>query len=167
MVSSSDDDGDGRESRSKMLKRHKAELLKAQKEGQRLGKKRGDEAAALVAQVTARHVAELAAFEAAAGAVETGPQEKQEATAEAVTGALEKATLAAAEPDVEESTGPSGKARIGQCVAVYLGRLREVQVDGTPFTLCVCPFHASRRRPRRRNGGLRNQKRRCARWMAA
>ena len=100
-----------------MLKRHKAELLKAQKEGQRLGKKRAEEAAALVAQVNARHAAELAAFDAnstnvvaAAAGVEDGGVGGGDEAAAAVTDALAAATVS--DPvDGDAAAGPVGKAR--------------------------------------------------------
>ena len=65
MAGSSDSEGEsGVESRGKMVKRHKKELLAAQKAQKALGKKRADEGAALVAEVNARHAAELAALDA-------------------------------------------------------------------------------------------------------
>jgi hypothetical protein len=104
--SSSDDDDTGRESRSKLLKRHKAEVLKAQKEGQRLGKKRQEEAAALLAQVTARHIAELAAFDA------TGAEATQQAREPAAAVAAVAATLAATSlpSDTTEAADAAGAA---------------------------------------------------------
>lgn len=119
-MASSDDDDTGRESRSRMLKRHKAEVLKAQKEGQRLGKKRTDEAAALLAEVNARHVAELAAFEAAEATQQTG---EPAAVVAAVADAL-AATSLPAEPAGGDAAGAAGKVRAspsrlgGPCSAV-------------------------------------------------
>lgn len=158
--SSSDEDDAGRESRSKLLKRHKAELLKAHKEGQRLGKKRAEEAAALVAEVTARHVAELAAFDA--GAAATSQQQPRQQLADdsaqlAVTEALEKTTISA-EVDGGDAAAPVVKVRVA-CVCWPAARA----------CVLVCPLLrawpdgcASRRRPRRKNAGRKSQKRRCA-----
>jgi len=94
-------DEDGVESRAKMLRRHKGEVLKAQarrgdfrsplssllsqKAAASLGKKRADEGAALLAATHARHAAELAAADSA-------PAEP--AAVEPVAAALEATTLA-------------------------------------------------------------------------
>ena len=101
MAGSSDSEGEGgAESRGKMLKRHKKELLAAQKAQKALGKKRADEGAALVAEVNARHAAELAALdagpagEAAAAPAAPAPEPPAAAGVTAATAALAAATLA-------------------------------------------------------------------------
>ncbi|KAF8065793.1 OTU5 [Scenedesmus sp. PABB004] len=63
----SDGEG-GPESRSKMLQRHKRELLAHKKAAQRMGKTKKDEAAKLEAELEARHARELAALDAGAAA---------------------------------------------------------------------------------------------------
>ena len=127
--SSSDDDDNGRESRSKMLKRHKAEVLKAQKEGQRLGKKRIEEAAALLAQVTVRHIVELAAFDAA-GAEATQQASEPAAAVGAVAGALAATSLPSDTTEAADVAGTAGKvcaspsaARSGSVVQGFLLRV--------------------------------------------
>jgi hypothetical protein len=106
MAGSSDSEGEGGpESRAKMLKRHKKEVVAAQKSAQRLGKKRADEAASLVAEVNARHAAELAELEARPAGEATAPEDAAvpdvpaaapppAAKADAPVAALAAATLA-------------------------------------------------------------------------
>jgi OTU domain-containing protein 6 len=117
-MASSDSEGeDGQESRARMLKRHKKEVLAAQKAAQRLGKKRADEAAALVAEVNARHCAELAELEArpadgGAAPPEAAPAPVAAAATEAAAGAATAALAAASLADGEGAAAEGGaKAR--------------------------------------------------------
>ena len=163
--SSTDDDDTGRESRSKMLKRHKAEVLKAQKEGQRMGKKRTEEAAALLAQVTARHIAELAAFDAA-GAEATQQASEPAAAVAAVAAALAATSLPFEPTEAADAAGAAGKV----CAAPSLLLLRalwckacicELAEPPLPeLTGCVAYVLPSRSRRRHRSAGSRSQKRR-------
>jgi OTU domain-containing protein 6 len=115
MAGSSDSEGEGGvESRSKMLKRHKKEVIAAQKAQKALGKKRADEGAALVAEVNARHAAELAALDArpaGEAAADAAPAADAPAAAEglaAATAALASAALSDAGPAASDA---GGKAR--------------------------------------------------------
>ncbi len=122
MAGSSDSEGEGGpESRAKMLKRHKKEVVAAQKSAQRLGKKRADEAASLVAEVNARHAAELAELEARPAGEATAPEDAAApdvpaaapppaAKADAPVAALAAATLA--ESAAAASDGGGSKARM-------------------------------------------------------
>lgn len=115
MSGSSDSEGEGGvESRSKVLKRHKKEVISAQKAQKALGKKRADEGAALVAEVNARHAAELAALDArpaGEAAADAAPAAEAPAASEglaAATAALASAALSDAGPAASDA---GGKAR--------------------------------------------------------
>ena len=112
----SDSKEDGVETHARLLKRHKCELLAAQKAAVRLGKKRADEAASLVASTNARHAAELAAHAAAAAAHEPEapppPAAAADANVEAAASSLAAASLgaeaaAAAAPAPAPKAGPT------------------------------------------------------------
>ena len=112
MAGSSDSEGEeGPETRSKMLKRHKKEAMAAQKAAQRLGKKRADDAAALIAEVNARHAAELAALEARAEGGAAAPSAGAADAPAAAAGAdAAAASLAAASLAEGSGAAPAGAA---------------------------------------------------------
>ena len=115
MAGSSDSEGEsGVESRGKMLKRHKKELLAAQKAQKALGKKRADEGAALVAEVNARHAAELAALDAGpageAAAAPAAPVAEAPAVAAVASATAALAAAALSEP-APAASDAGGKAR--------------------------------------------------------
>jgi len=116
MAGSSDSEGEGGvESRSKVLKRHKKEVIAAQKAQKALGKKRADEGAALVAAVNARHVAELAALEARPPPAEAAEAAAAATEAPAVEAGVAEATAALAASALSEPAAAAadagGKAR--------------------------------------------------------
>ena len=121
-MGSSDSEGEGGvESRSKMQKRHKKELIAAQKA---LGKKRADEGAALVAEVNARHAAELAALDArpageAAEAAAPAAEAPAASGVAAATAALAAAALSEPAPAASDAGGkarpaPSARRRVAR-----------------------------------------------------
>ena len=141
MAGSSDSEGEGGvESRSKMLKRHKKEVIAAQKAQKALGKKRADEGAALVAEVNARHAAELAALdarpagEAAADARPAGeaaaPAAEAPAAAEegvaAATAALASAALSDAAPAASDAGGKA-RARVARAKRPLASAARHIR----------------------------------------
>lgn len=143
MAGSSDSEGEGGvESRSKMLKRHKKEVIAAQKAQKALGKKRADEGAALVAEVNARHAAELAALDARpageaaadarpAGAAEgaAAPAAEAPAAAEGVaaaTAALASAALSDAAPAASDAGGKA-RARVARAKRPLASAARHIR----------------------------------------
>ena len=124
-MGSSDSEGEGGvESRSKMQKRHKKELIAAQKAQKALGKKRADEGAALVAEVNARHAAELAALDArpageAAEAAAPAAEAPAASGVAAATAALAAAALSEPAPAASDAGGkarpaPSARRRVAR-----------------------------------------------------
>ena len=133
--SSGSDAEDGPESRPKMLKRHKKEVLAAQKAAQRLGKKRAEEGATLLMEVNMRHAAELAALEAGAdGGAKPAPASDatepavgaaattQAPAAEAAASALAAASLGGTAPQAPEAGGKARQlahSRVPHCFSCF------------------------------------------------
>ena len=113
-------DDEGVESRSKMLRRHKAELLAAQKAAERLGKKRAAEGQVLVADCHARHAQELDAAASASAALSVESAAGEAAALAPETEAAATSQLAAASLN-EPVAANEGKARsravICSCIA--------------------------------------------------